>query len=101
LYIEVVCRGGGDGDLGRRLPAIVLAAELRDVRWNVFQNVHAGGARKRICAVTMERIRPAVLRYGLATDQELDSIIAGMYAFVVDDKTLVAMPRVVQAWGTV
>jgi SAM-dependent methyltransferase len=100
LYTEVVRRGGGDADLGRRLPAIALAGGLGDVRWNVFQPVHASGPHKHLQAVTMERIRPAVLRHGLATDQEIDSIIDGMHAFAEDPTTLVAMPRMVQIWGT-
>ena len=51
-------------------------------------------------AVTMDKIRSAVLRHGLATDQEIDAILAGMYAFVQDPTTLVALPRIVQVWGT-
>jgi SAM-dependent methyltransferase len=100
LYTEVVRRGGGDADLGRRLPALVLAAGLADVRWTVFQPVHASGPHKRMTMVTMERIRPAVLRQGLATDQEIDAIIRGMQAFARDPSTLVGMPRMVQVWGT-
>ena len=48
----------------------------------------------------MDRIRPAVLRHGLATGPEIDSILSGMHAFVQDPATLVALPRIVQAWGT-
>jgi len=66
----------------------------------VFQLVHAGGSHKHLTAVTMDRIRPAVLRHGLATDQEIDSILTRMHAFVRDPATLVALPRIVQAWGT-
>jgi hypothetical protein len=43
LYTEVVRRGGDHADLGRRLPGLALAAGLGDVRWNVFQPVHASG----------------------------------------------------------
>jgi len=100
LYTEVVRRGGGDADLGRQLPAIALAAGLGDVRWNVFQPVHASGPHKHMTAVTMERIRPAVLRHGLATNEEIDSVIGGMHAFAEDSSTLVGMPRMVQVWGT-
>jgi len=50
-------------------------------------------------AVTMERIRPAVLRYDLATDQEIDAIIDRMHAFAQDPSTLVGMPRMVQVRG--
>lgn len=100
LYTAAVRRGGGHADLGRRLPAIALAAGLGDVHWNVFQPVHAGAPHKHMTAVTMERIRPSVLRHGLATDQEIDSILTRMYAFVQDPTTLVALPRIVQVWGT-
>ncbi len=100
LYTEVVRRGGGDADLGRRLPAVALAAGLGDVRWNVFQPVHASGPHKHMTAVTMERIRPAVLHHGLATNEEVDSVIGGMHAFAEDSTTLVGMPRMVQVWGT-
>ncbi len=100
LYTEVVRRTGGDADLGRRLPVMAQAAGLRDVRWNVFQPVQASGPYKRVQAATMERIRPAVLRYGLATAQEIDSIVSGMQTFAENPATLVAMPRMVQVWGT-
>jgi len=100
LYTVAVRRGGGDADLGRRLPALARAAGLRDIHCHVFQLVHASGPHKHLTAVTMDRIRPAVLRYGLATDQEVDSILARMHAFVQDPATLVALPRIVQIWGT-
>lgn len=100
LYTAVVCRGGGDADLGRRLPAPALAAGLGEVHWNVFQPVHASGPHKHMTAVTMERIRPAVLRHGLATEREIDQVITGMHAFAQDPCTLVGMPRMVQVWGT-
>ena len=100
LYTEVVRRGGGDADLGRRLPALARAGGLGDVHWNVFQPVHAAGPHKHMTKVTMEKIRPAVLRYALATDQEIDAITDGMHAFAQDPCTLVGMPRIVQVWGT-
>ena len=100
LYTAAVRRNGGDADLGRRLPSIARAAGLGDVHWNVFQPVHASGPHKHMTAVTMDKIRPAVLRHGLATDQEIDSILSGMHAFVQDPATLVALPRIVQVWGT-
>ena len=100
LYTEVVRRSGGDADLGRRLPALALAAGLGDVHWNVFQPVHVSSPHKHMTAVTMERIRPAVLHHGLATDQEIDAIIDGMHAFAQDPATLVGMPRIVQVRGT-
>jgi SAM-dependent methyltransferase len=100
LYTEVVRLAGGDADIGRRLPMILLAAGLGDVRWNVFQPAHVTGAHKHFLAVTMERIRRSVLRHSLATNDEIDKIVDRLHAFADDPWTLVSMPRVVQAWGT-
>jgi hypothetical protein len=100
LYTEVVRRGGGGADLGRRLPAIALAAGLGDVRGHVFQPIHASGPHKHMTAVPMERIRPAGLRHGLATDPEIDQVITGVHAFAEGSSTLAGMPRMVQIWGT-
>jgi cyclopropane fatty-acyl-phospholipid synthase-like methyltransferase len=101
IYTEVVRRGGGDADLGRRLPAVALKAGLRDARWTVFQPVYASGPHKRVTAVTMERIRAAVLRHGLAGKAEIDAVVARLTAFADDPSTLVALPRMVQVWGAV
>jgi SAM-dependent methyltransferase len=100
LYTEAVHRNGGDADLGRRLPSIARAAGLRDVHCNVFQPVYTDGRHKQLTVVTMEKIRPAVLRHGLASDKEIDAILYRMCAFIQDPTTLVAFPRIVQVWGT-
>lgn len=99
LYAEAVSRGGGDANLGRRLPALLRSLPLSDVRWHVFQPVHADGPHKQIMRITMDKIRPAVLKHQLATDEEIDRILAEMGAFAADPTSLVAMPRMVQAWG--
>lgn len=100
LYRAAVAAGGGNADLGRRLPALVTAAGCDDVRWNVFQPLHASGPPKQISLVTMDKIRPAILRHGLATDGEIDTVVEGMRAFAADPATFVAGPRIVQVWGT-
>ena len=98
LYTEAVRRGGGDANLGRRLPAVALSAGL-EARWRVFQPVHAFGPEKRLTAVTMAMIGASVLRYGLAQTAEIDSITQTLEAFAQDRSTLVALPRMVQVWA--
>jgi len=98
LYTEAVQRGGGDANLGRRLPAVALAAGL-EARWRVFQPVHAFGPEKRLTAVTMDMIGPSVMRYGLAQAAEVDRITRRLEAFAADRATLVALPRMVQVWA--
>jgi precorrin-6B methylase 2 len=98
LYTEAVRRGGGDANLGRRLPAVALAAGL-EARWRVYQPVHAFGPEKRLTAVTMDMIRGSLLRYGLAEVAEIDSVTQRLEAFAGDPSTLVALPRMAQVWA--
>ncbi len=100
LYTEAVRRGGGDANLGRRLPAVALAAGLQ-ARWRVYQPVHAAGREKRLTAVTMDMIRGSLLRYRLADASEIDAITERLDAFAENRSTLVALPRMVQVWGAV
>jgi cyclopropane fatty-acyl-phospholipid synthase-like methyltransferase len=100
LYTEAVRRGGADANLGRGLPAIAIAAGVRDARWRVFQPVYASGPHKRITAVTMQMIGSTLLKYGLAQEEEIDTLVSRLNAFADDPSTLAALPRIVQVWGT-
>jgi hypothetical protein len=73
---------------------------VRDARWRVFQPVYASGPHKRINAVTMQMIGASLLRYGLAPEDEIDALVSRLNAFADDASTLVALPRIVQVWGT-
>lgn len=101
LYIEVVAQVGGDATLGRRLPRLLIEAGLEDVTWNIFQLVHSAGPYKELENLTLERIRPALVRQGLASSEEVDEILLSMRRFAADPSTLVSLPRIVQAWGRV
>jgi SAM-dependent methyltransferase len=100
LYTEAVRRGGADANLGRRLPALALAAGLHGAQWRVFQPLYASGPHKHMTAVTMQLIGGSLLRYGLATEAEIDTLAQKLRAFADDPSTLAALPRIVQVWGT-
>jgi 2-polyprenyl-3-methyl-5-hydroxy-6-metoxy-1,4-benzoquinol methylase len=99
LYGEAVALSGGDAAIGRRLPQLVSAAGLADVQLDICQPAHTGGPLKLLNRVTMERIRPRVVDGALADDAEVDAILAGMLAYAEREDTLVALPRMVRAWG--
>jgi SAM-dependent methyltransferase len=101
LYTEAVRRGGADANLGRRLPSLALAAGLHGAQWRVFQPLYASGPHKHMTAVTMQLIGGSLLRYGLATEAEIDALAQKLTAFADDPSTLAALPRIVQVWGTV
>jgi SAM-dependent methyltransferase len=101
LYVAAVRAGGGDAFLGRRLPSMLRRAGLPDVAWRVVQPVHAERPFKDLQTVTMARIAPAVLRQGLASQSEINDVLAAMDAFCDEPGTIVSLPRIVQAWARV
>jgi SAM-dependent methyltransferase len=99
LYTQSVQRRGGDPNIGPRLPGLLAAAGLDRIGMNVVQPAGMEGEVKFISAITLENIADAVLAEGLATREEIDRIVAALYDFARDSRTVVALPRIVQAWG--
>jgi SAM-dependent methyltransferase len=99
LYGAAVALGGGDASIGRRLPALLAGAGLADVGVAIHQPAHRDGPGKLLNRVTMERIVPRLVEGGLATAAEAEAVSEGMRAFCAREDTLVAFPRMVQAWG--
>lgn len=100
LYSATVRKRGGDPNIGPRLASLLMDAGFADVDVHVVQPVGRVGEAKLVSPLTMENIADAVLADGLATVAEIESIVNDLYAFAADPKTVAAMPRIVQAWGT-
>ncbi len=83
------------------MPLVLPAAGLHGAQWRVFQPLYASGPHKHMTAVTMQLIGGSLLRYGLATEAEIDTLAQKLSAFADDPSTLAALPRIVQVWGTV
>jgi SAM-dependent methyltransferase len=99
LYRESVRRRGGDADLGPRLPELLQHAGLTRVGFQVVQPAHMDGDGKLVSYLTLRRIREALQADGLATQAEVDAVLAELLSFTQDPRTVVSLPRIVQAWG--
>jgi SAM-dependent methyltransferase len=99
LYRETVRRRGGNADIGPQLPMFLREAGLRDVGVRVVQPVAFEGDANRVHHLTLERIAPAVVAEGVATEAEVAEVSAGLRAFTDDPTTLISLPRIVQTWG--
>ena len=78
-----------------------LAAGFPDPQVDLVQPTFRTGEGKRVAAITMEHIREAVRAAGLASDAEIDEIVAGLDAFARDPTTLQGLPRIFQVWARV
>jgi SAM-dependent methyltransferase len=99
LYQEVVRHNGGDPNIGPRLLDLFLDAGLTDVNLEVIQPTYRQGPGKQIAAVTMEHIREAVVAAGLASDAEIQQVLAELNAFASSPRTILSLPRIFQVWG--
>lgn len=101
LYTEVVRRRGADANIGPKLPGLLRGAGLDDVQMNLVHIAALDGGIKLLTALTYETITEPVLADGLAAPDELRASIEALHAFARDPHTVLAGPRIVQAWARV
>jgi len=89
---------GGDPMIGLRLPRMLLEEGIHDVAMNVVQPAGLHGDITQIAPLTLTNTRQAIVDLGIATDGEVDETVAELEA-LADQRTVVSMPRIVQAWG--
>jgi hypothetical protein len=66
---------------------------------SVAQPVGIDGDVKLISAITMENIADTVIGQGLASREEIDAVIRGLYDLAADPESIAGTPRIFQAWG--
>jgi len=49
--------------------------------------------------LTLENIADSAIAEGLATREEIESLIGELYRLASDTTNVLAIPRIVQAWG--
>lgn len=100
LYGEAARAKGDDPDIGPRLPLLLLDAGLSDVDLRVVQPAGIRGEVKLLSAITMEMIGDTVVSAGLASTDQVASLVDALHAATRDDRTVLSTPRIVQSWGT-
>ncbi len=76
LYQKIVQHGGGDSNIGPKLPAMLRKAGVQQIELNVVQPAHIDGEGKLMAPMTMSRISDALIADGLATENEVTQILA-------------------------
>src|SRR5215510_14685541 len=99
IYTQASRRGGGDPNIGLRLPGLLLDAGFERIQANVVQPAGIDGEVKLIYPVSMENIADSVVADGIAGKGEVDRLIADLYELASDKRSFVSHPRVIQAWG--
>jgi len=98
-YPAVLERHGGDPRTARNLYRLFLEAGIPDPVLTVRQTVYSSGPAKAVPLMTVEATGEAMVREGIATQDELAAAIADLAAFTEDETTIVGRPRVFQVWA--
>jgi SAM-dependent methyltransferase len=99
LYESVVRRRGGDPNIGPRLPLMLADAGCEQVELQIVQPAGYKGDVKLINPLTLEQITEAVLHDGLASHEEIDTLVEELYRFAAHPRTVTGLARVFQVWG--
>ena len=84
--------------IGLRLPRMLLDEGIHDVAMNVVQPAGLYGDITQIAPLTLANTRQSIVDLGIATDDEVDATLAELET-LAGQRTVVSMPRIVQAWG--
>jgi ubiquinone/menaquinone biosynthesis C-methylase UbiE len=98
-YAEVIRRRGGDHASGRKLYRYFLDAGIPAPQVALVQSVVVRGEEKELAWSTLDATSEAILAEGVATSGELAAALASLRQFTDDETTLIARPRIFQAWS--
>jgi SAM-dependent methyltransferase len=94
-------KGGGDGFLGRRLPALLRGAGVRDIQTKVHTDVlEIGDYRRTHLLSLIDSIRGKIVETGLLGEGEIERHRHALAAHLEDPATTVIEKLLVQCWGT-
>ena len=99
IYEQTALRNGGDPFIGVKLPGLLLDAGFERVQPSIAHPAALEGDAKLLPPLTIENIKAMAVKHAVATAEEVDAVVDGLYALARDPSVLVAIPHIVQAWG--
>jgi ubiquinone/menaquinone biosynthesis C-methylase UbiE len=99
VYSATVRAHGGDPTIGPRLPALLAAADLAEVREDTVENRMTAVEDKIFLAELVDNMREAMLAADAATASELEEIRAGVQRAARDPERVFYQARIHQVWG--
>lgn len=92
LYKAAARQRGADANIGPKLEAMIRAAGYHNVQAAAITPVFTEGDGKLMALVTMEAISEAVVKAGLATQEDVDGILRDLAEYSRDPHTTMSIP---------
>jgi ubiquinone/menaquinone biosynthesis C-methylase UbiE len=97
-YQRVLEHHDGDPKIGRKLFRYYAAAGIPAPEVNVVQRVEMSGEAKTLPGLTVEATAEAMVREGIATDDQVQAALLDLKRLADDPATMIGSPRTIQAW---
>jgi ubiquinone/menaquinone biosynthesis C-methylase UbiE len=98
-YTAVLRAHGGDPTMGRKLLAYFAEVGIPTPELNLIQRVERTGEGKMMSYLTLEATADAIVKSGLATDDEMKSALVSLMSYTKDPNTIIGDPRIFQLWA--
>ena len=100
-FEQVYTRDGKNVRIGRRLPGLLRAAGLENVRYKAHAQLNRpGDVHQTQLLVFVKLFWQKIIEAGLFKDDELTALCRELEGHLADPGTLVVSPLLFQAWGT-
>lgn len=98
-YQRVLERHGGDPLAGRKLHSHFCAAGIGPPELTVVQRADVTGEAKMLPHSTVEATAAAIIRAGIASEDQVQAALASLMDFGTDPGSVCGSPRIFQAWS--
>jgi ubiquinone/menaquinone biosynthesis C-methylase UbiE len=99
FFVTAAQHNGQNSNIGLALFNHFRNAGIENVQFDLVQPVFQSGTGKWMAVFTLEKIRSAVIRQGLATESEVNAVLEDLKAFTADERSIISLPRIFRVWG--
>jgi ubiquinone/menaquinone biosynthesis C-methylase UbiE len=103
LYVELFKKAafnnGHNPEIGPSLYSLFVNAGLKNIGFDVILPCYNAGPGKWMAHITLDRIKPSLLKQGLATEEQIHDMLEELEIFTKDEKTIMSLPHIFRVWG--
>ena len=98
-YVAAAKHSNANANIGLSLFSMFQKTGFENVGFDVIQPCFNKGAGKWMAYLTLDRIKPALIRDGIATEQTINTTLQQLEGFTKDEQAIISLPRIFRVWG--
>jgi len=98
-YSTAAINNGQNPEMGITLTDLFDKAGIDRLKLDMIQPVFTGGEGKRMAGITLEKIKPMVIKQGIADEETINRVLNELEAFTQNRHTLMSLPRIFRVVG--